>query len=45
VHMMLASKPDWVAVEGAPGDERCDAYPDLSLADWHARHGWRGAGG
>jgi hypothetical protein len=37
-HIMLGSKPDWVAVEGAAGDTRCDAYPDESLAQWHARH-------
>ncbi|MBI3157733.1 MAG: GFA family protein [Burkholderiales bacterium] len=39
VHMMLASKPGWVAAEGAPDDERCAAYPAQSLADWHRAHG------
>ena len=39
VHIMLGSKPAWVAVEGQPGDARFDAYPDCSLAEWHARHG------
>lgn len=39
VHMMLAAKPAWVAVEGAPGDARCDAYPEQSLADWHRARG------
>lgn len=37
VHMMLGSKAPWVAVEGRPGDPRVDAYPDFSLAEWHAR--------
>jgi hypothetical protein len=43
LHIMLGSKPGWVAVEGAPGDPRREAYPDESLADWHARHGWSAA--
>ncbi len=25
--------------EGLPGDERFEAYPDRSLADWHRAHG------
>lgn len=39
VHIMLGSKPGWVRDEGQPGDPRFDAYPDLSLAEWHAAHG------
>ena len=39
VHMMLASKPAWVEPDIRGGDRRFDAYPDESLADWHARHG------
>ena len=39
VHMMLGSRAAWVQVEGKPGDTRCEAYPDESLAAWHARHG------
>ena len=39
VHIMLASKPDWVPVDSADGDARFDGYPDESLADWHRRHG------
>jgi hypothetical protein len=39
VHMMLGSKAPWVAVEGRPGDACFDAYPELSLADWHRTHG------
>ena len=39
VHMMLGSKAPWVPVEGTPADARFDAYPDVSLAEWHARRG------
>lgn len=41
-HIMLGSKPGWVAVEGRPGDAHFDAYPDRSLADWHRAQGWKG---
>ena len=39
VHMMLGSKAAWVEVEGRRGDARFDAYPDCSLAQWHAQRG------
>jgi hypothetical protein len=39
VHIMLGSKAPWVEVEGRPGDPRYDEYPDMSLAEWHERHG------
>ena len=39
VHIMLASKPAWVEPDIRGDDRRFDAYPDESLADWHARHG------
>ena len=39
VHLMLGSKAGWVAVEGRRGDARFDAYPDCSLAEWHAQRG------
>jgi hypothetical protein len=39
VHMMLGSKPDWAEVEGKPGDAHFDAYPDVSLAEWHEARG------
>jgi hypothetical protein len=41
VHIMLGSKPNWVAVEGKAGDERFDEYPNESLAQWHERMGVR----
>ena len=39
VHIMLASKPDWVPLD-AGAEEAChDAYPTESLEEWHRRHG------
>lgn len=40
VHIMLASKPDWVPVPGR--GSKYPRYPELSIADWHARHGLDG---
>ncbi len=37
VHLMLASKADWVSVERGPNDRTYDHYPEESLADWHRR--------
>ncbi len=39
VHIMLGSKAGWVEPEPRAGDPCFDAYPDASLAQWHARHG------
>lgn len=39
VHCMVGSKAAWVKVEGGAQDPRFDRYPDLSLAEWHERHG------
>ncbi len=36
VHIMLDSKPAWVPVPGR--GPRHPEYPELSIADWHARH-------
>ena len=38
-HLMLAGKPAWVVATLGPNDRQCAAYPDESLADWHARMG------
>ena len=38
-HIMLGSKPAWVEAHVRPGDQRFEAYPDESLAEWHRRHG------
>ena len=36
-HMMLGSKPNWVAVEAGPNDQHFDEYPEESIANWHER--------
>jgi hypothetical protein len=41
VHIMLGSKASWVSVEGGTGDPHFDAYPDMSLAQWHEAKGLR----
>jgi len=38
-HIMLGSKASWVPLNVNSQDKRFDAYPDESLADWHARVG------
>lgn len=40
IHLMVGSKAPWVEIEGKPGDEQFELYPDKSLADWHAAHGY-----
>lgn len=37
VHLMLRFKPAWVPVPGT--GPRHPVYPDVSIADWHERHG------
>ena len=36
---MPADKPDWVEMPDVPGDAHYDGYPELSLEDWHKKHG------
>ncbi|HYM48482.1 MAG TPA: GFA family protein [Burkholderiaceae bacterium] len=36
-HLMLGSKPKWVAVSAGARDKKFDVYPDESIADWHRR--------
>ncbi len=40
VHILIESKASWVKIEGKPKDPRFGHYPDLSLAQWHQRHGF-----
>jgi hypothetical protein len=41
VDILLDSKAGWVPLPPQKkGDRRHDHYPEESLADWHARHGW-----
>jgi hypothetical protein len=37
VHCLVASKANWVTVEGKRSDPRFEEYPDMSLAQWHER--------
>jgi len=39
VHLMLDYKPNWVPVAGK--GQRYGEYPELSIAEWHDRHGLR----
>jgi len=36
-HMMIGSAANWAEPEIRDGDKVFDAYPDESLAEWHAR--------
>jgi hypothetical protein len=38
-HLMLGSRASWVPVDAHTDDKRFDAYPDESIAEWHARLG------
>ncbi len=43
VHIMLQSKANWVEVSAKRGETGADEYPELSIEDWHRRHGlWEG---
>ncbi|HZR37539.1 MAG TPA: GFA family protein [Nevskia sp.] len=39
VHMMLGSKAGWVRPDIGAKDRRYDEYPELSIEEWHRRHG------
>ena len=39
VHIMLDFKAPWVPVPSGPQDATFAAYPEDSLAQWHAKHG------
>lgn len=38
-HLMLDSKPSWVALQASPRDKTFADYPEESIADWHERLG------
>jgi hypothetical protein len=42
VHCYVGSKAAWVEVEGHGHDPSFDEAPDVSLAQWHERHGLQG---
>lgn len=39
VHIMLGSAAPWVQPQVRKGDECFEAYPDMSLAQWHEQRG------
>lgn len=39
VHILLASKADWVAIDKRRNDTLFDGYPNQSLEDWHRDNG------
>jgi len=39
VHMMLGSKANWVEPAIGPHDRCYEAYPELSIEDWHRSRG------
>jgi hypothetical protein len=39
VHLMLEFRASWVPLPSGPGETHFARYPDLSLEDWHRRHG------
>lgn len=39
VHIMLASKPDWVRVPRSRRDTEFAGYPEESIEDWHRKRG------
>ncbi len=39
VHIMLGSCAPWVEPNVRAGDQRFEAYPDMSLAQWHEQRG------
>ena len=38
-HIMLGSKPDWVALPEGAHELRFEGYPDASIEDWHRIRG------
>jgi hypothetical protein len=39
VHLLLLDKASWVEPQICPNDDRFDGYPELSIEDWHKKHG------
>ena len=39
VHLLLRDKASWVAPQIGPNDDCFDGYPELSIEDWHKKHG------
>jgi hypothetical protein len=39
VHLLLRDKASWVEPQIGPNDDCFDGYPELSIEDWHKKHG------
>ncbi len=39
VHLLLRNKASWVVPDVGPDDQCFEGYPELSIEDWHRRHG------
>jgi hypothetical protein len=39
VHMMLNYAAPWCEIPSGPNEEHFPEFPDVSLAEWHRRHG------
>ena len=39
VHIFVADRPGWVPLPEGPAEIHFDQYPELSLAEWHRKHG------
>jgi len=39
VHLLLRDKASWVEPQIGPHDDCFDGYPELSIEDWHKKHG------
>ena len=39
VHLLLRDKASWVEPQIGPSGECFDGYPELSIEEWHKKHG------
>jgi hypothetical protein len=39
VHLLLRDKASWVEPQIGLNDDCFDGYPELSIEDWHKKHG------
>lgn len=39
VHLLLRDKASWVVPDIGPDDQCFDGFPELSIEEWHRRHG------
>jgi hypothetical protein len=39
VHLLMRDKAAWVEPKIGPNDDCFDGYPELSIEEWHKKHG------